>query len=315
MSKFGIDVSQHQGIIDWNKVKSQINFAILRLGWIGNHDNHTIDLQFERNYNECKRLKIPIGIYIYNYCVSSQNIENSIKWIEKQLKGKTFEMPIFIDMEDSSLSNLGKSRLTNIATTFCEEIKKLGFNAGVYANKYWYDTYLNKLELYNKYTLWIAHYTNAIDKYQGEFDMWQNLSNGKINGITGNVDTNYLYSDIIKNNTNEKKLSNEEVAKLVIDGKYGNDEERKKKLENDGYNYIEVQAIVNKLINQKTEYYKKCESQYKSLVDALKSINIDSSLTNRKKIAKANGILNYTGTSSQNIKLLNLLKEGKLKVG
>lgn len=62
---FGIDVSRHQSVIDWNKVKGSIGFAILQLGWIGNKNNHTLDVQFERNYSECKRLGIPVR----NICV------------------------------------------------------------------------------------------------------------------------------------------------------------------------------------------------------------------------------------------------------
>jgi len=59
-------------------------------------------------------------------------------------------------------------------------------------------------------------------------------------------------------------------------------------------------------------YYKKCSASQKSIVDALKSIGVDSSMTNRKKIAAANNISNYTGTAAQNEKMLNLLKQGKL---
>lgn len=250
MTKKGIDVSEYQGDIQWEKVKSQIDFAILRLGWIGNYDNHTIDKKFERNYNECKRLNIPIGIYVYNYCVSSQNIEIAMTWIEKQIKGKKFELPIFIDMEDNSLTNLGKDRLTNIAITFCEEIKKQGFSSGVYANRNWFDNYLYKNKLYNKYILWIAHYTKAVEKYKGEYDLWQNSSKGKINGIFGNVDTDFCYYDFLKNvetvdKNVDKSKSTEELAIDVINGRYGNGVERKQKL---GTLYKEVQTKVNMIL-------------------------------------------------------------------
>lgn len=319
MSKYGIDVSRYQSIINWDKVKPQIDFAIIQIGWIGNHDNHTVDLQFERNYKECKRLGIPIGAYIYNYAVSSQNVELAMSWIKKQLSGKTFEMPIYIDMEDNTLINLGKDRLTKLSLTFCKEIENLGFLAGVYANRNWFDNYLNKLEIKNKYNTWIAHYTNAVDKYKGEYDMWQASSKGKINGIYGNVDINYLYKIYNSNqsqNTNLQK-TNEEIANEVIEGKWNNGEQRKILLSNAGYNYNEVQSIVNKIMKEKNNinYYKKCDSSFTSLVDALKSIGVDSSFQNRKKIAIANGITNYKGYSYQNINLLNLLKSGALKVG
>ena len=75
---FGIDVSEHNGTINWDKVK--VDFAILRLGWIGNTNNHTLDKQFEKNYKECKRLKIPVGVYVYNYCNSEKTVKSGANW-------------------------------------------------------------------------------------------------------------------------------------------------------------------------------------------------------------------------------------------
>ena len=85
---FGIDVSQHQGEINWDKVKSQIDFAILRLGWIGNKENHTLDTQFERNYSECKRLGIPVGVYVYCYSNCEETAKSGANWVIEKLKGK-----------------------------------------------------------------------------------------------------------------------------------------------------------------------------------------------------------------------------------
>ena len=97
---FGIDVSKYQANINWEKVKSQIDFAILKLGWIGNKDNHTLDPYFERNYNECKRLGIPIGIYVFNYCESETSAISGASWVIQKLKDKSIELPIYLDMED-----------------------------------------------------------------------------------------------------------------------------------------------------------------------------------------------------------------------
>ena len=105
MSKFGIDVSEHQGTINWDSVKSQISFAILRLGWIGNKNNHTIDKQFERNYSECKRLGIPVGVYLYNYCNCEDTAKAGANWALQHLQGKALELPVYIDMEDNEFLN------------------------------------------------------------------------------------------------------------------------------------------------------------------------------------------------------------------
>lgn len=190
--KAGIDVSKHQGKIDWEKVKDQIDFAIIRLGWVGNKENHTLDEQFERNYSECKRLGIPVGIYIYNYCNSVDTAKSAANWTIKKLKGKTLELPVFIDMEDSSIAGIGKEKLSNICIEFNDIIAKAGYEPGIYANRNWFDNYLNK-DLRIKYTCWIAHYTSTNQNYDEEFSIWQYTSKGMINGISGNVDLNIIY--------------------------------------------------------------------------------------------------------------------------
>lgn len=196
MSKFGIDVSQHQGVIDWNVVKGNIDFAILRLGWIGNKKNHTLDTQFERNYSECIRLGIPVGVYVYCYSSSEAAAKSGAKWAIQKLNGKKLQLPVYIDMEDNSIAGVGKEALTNICIAFNGVIEAAGLWAGVYANANWFNNYLIKDTIKRKYTTWIAHYTSGNSKYAGEYDIWQNSSSGKVNGINGNVDTNYMYRDL-----------------------------------------------------------------------------------------------------------------------
>ena len=192
--KAGIDVSQHQEKIDWEKVKNVgVDFAILRLGWIGNKDNHTIDTYFERNYNECKRLNIPIGVYVYCYSNSVKNVKEGADWTVKKLKGKSLELPVFIDMEDNSITKTGKKELSKMCVEYNSIIEKAGFKPGIYANKYWFDTYLEK-DLRTKYTCWIAHYTSSSSvNYEDTFTIWQYSSVGKVNGIDGNADLNIMY--------------------------------------------------------------------------------------------------------------------------
>ena len=258
---FGIDVSQHQGEINWDKVKSQIDFAILRLGWIGNKENHTLDTQFERNYSECKRLGIPIGVYVYCYSNCEETAKSGANWAIEKLKGKSLELPVYIDMEDNSIANQGKDILTNICITFNSIIETNGRWAGVYANKNWYDNFLNKDEIKRRYTTWIATYVDAVDKYKGEYDIWQNSSKGRIDGITGYVDTNYMYRDLItevKGTTKKEEVqtptkSVNELVDEVIAGLWGDGEDRKNRLRNAGYNYETIQSAVNsKLSKPKT---------------------------------------------------------------
>lgn len=297
MAKFGIDVSHHNGKIDWNKVKSQIDFAILKLGNIGDGNKFWIDSTFETNYNECKRLNIPIGVYVYSYTNQISNIEECAKQTLKYLDNRKLQLPVYIDMEDKEISVEGKARLTEMVFKYNEIIEKGGYWAGVYANRNWFDNYLDKNKIKARFTTWIATYVNAVDKYKGEYDIWQNSEKGKISGIVGNVDTNYMYRDLMSEIGNTKatgttqktmsivdlayevlagkhgigearkkslgslyndvqakvneilknRKSVKEIAKEVKDGKWGNGETRKKKLEQAGYNYQEIQDIVNKL--------------------------------------------------------------------
>lgn len=254
---FGIDVSEHNETINWETVKNNIDFAILRLGWIGNKNNHTLDKQFEKNYSECKRLKIPIGIYVYCYCNSEETAKQGGNWAVEKLKGKNLELPVYIDMEDNSIANCGKDKLTNICASFNNTIENAGYWAGVYANENWFNNYLNKENIKKRYTTWIASYKSGTDCYKGEYDIWQNSSNAQINGIRGKVDTNFMYRDLIseignKNNIIEKK-SNIQIAKEVINGKWDVYPKRKELLEKAGYNYNEVQAKVNELMGYKNK--------------------------------------------------------------
>ena len=253
MSKFGIDVSKHQSKIDWEKAKDKIEFAIIKLGNIFQNDTNNVDEQFERNYSECKRLGIPVGVYVYNYAKTTDKVQAGANFVVEKLKGKTLELPVYIDMEDSRIAPLGKERLTQICIEFNNIIEKAGYWAGVYANRNWYDNYLNKEEIKKRYTTWIATYTSGTDKYKGEYDIWQNSSTGKIDGINGNVDTNYMHRDLIseiKGNTTQTTKSIVDLANEVIAGKYGDGEERKKAL---GSLYDEVQAKVNEIKKVKKE--------------------------------------------------------------
>lgn len=293
---FGIDVSQHQGEINWDKVKSQIDFAILRLGWIGNKENHTLDTQFEKNYSECKRLGIPVGVYVYCYSNCEETAKSGANWVIEKLKGKSLELPVYIDMEDNSIANQGKDILTNICITFNSIIETNGRWTGVYANKNWYDNFLNKDEIKIRYTTWIATYVDAVDKYKGEYDIWQNSSKGRIDGITGYVDTNYMYRDLItevKGTTKKEEVqtptkSVNELVDEVIAGLWGDGEDRKNRLRNAGYNYETIQSAVNsKLSRPKTTTVIYTVKKG----DTLSKIASQYGIT-YQKIARDNGIAN-----------------------
>lgn len=210
--KKGIDVSNHQGVIDWNKVKNGIDFAIIRLGY-GDNIERQDDNQFINNVNGCINNGIPFGVYIYSYAKNldgSESIQSEIEHCKRML-GKTSKKPfcVYIDMEDDSTKHLQKLMLTNFALEFCKQITSLGYKAGVYANENWFKNYLNCSTIASYgYSIWCAKYSESNPNITSNYDIWQYSSNGKINGISGNVDMNYLYNDSLISQQQETKKMN-----------------------------------------------------------------------------------------------------------
>lgn len=245
--KKGIDISEHNGSIDFTKVKnSGIEFVILRIGWIGNKENHTLDKNFEEFYKNAKACGLKVGFYVYSYVENETAMLSAINWIKNQISGKIHEYPIFLDVEDAQISGLSKEVQTNLCKYFCDNFE----NSGVYANLDWFKNKLNVSELTN-YKIWLAQWTSA-SMHSADFkvDLWQYSSKGKIDGINSNVDMNYCLN--CENNEGGSETTGQmcltEVARAVIRGEFGNGEERKTRLTNAGYNYIEVQAKVNDLL-------------------------------------------------------------------
>lgn len=261
---FGIDVSKWQGNIDWVKVKPQIDFAILKLGNIGDNNKFWLDEKFERNYTQCRTLNIPIGVYVYCYTNEITNIDDCARAVVNYLQDKKLNLPVYIDMEDKEIAVEGKAKLTQLVITFNTIIEQAGLWAGVYANLNWFTNYLNKDEIKRRYTTWVAHYGVNKDKYKGQFDMLQYSSSGKINGIDGNVDVNEMYRDLIKemNGSSTTPVAPtpapaptktvDELAQEVINGQWGNGQDRINKLTQAGYNYNDVQARVNAILGANT---------------------------------------------------------------
>jgi GH25 family lysozyme M1 (1,4-beta-N-acetylmuramidase) len=191
----GIDISEHNENVDWAKVAKKVDFAILRICWVGNNSNQ-MDIMFEKNYKEAKEAGIKLGAYVYMYSKSTNAAEKGAEWLLQQIKGKSFDLPIYCDMEDPSLQGYSAEALTAITNAFNKKVKSVGYDVGVYANLSWFNNKLNKSV--RSYHTWIAHYTSGTNKYKGEYEMWQNSSTGKVDGVKGNVDTNYLYEDIFK---------------------------------------------------------------------------------------------------------------------
>lgn len=257
----GIDVSKYQGNIQWDKVKPNIDFAILRCGF-GSDIAKQDDVCFERNLAECERLNIPFAVYLYSYATTEQKIDSEISHTLRLL-GSHKPFCVYIDMEDNSTTKLGKAKLTAFAKRFCEGIKAKGFKVGVYANENWCKNYLDVAELHKSgYSIWCAKYSENQPNIAAAYDIWQHSSKGIVGGIVGNVDMNYMYNDIrnVTESTPIKKTVSE-LAQEVLVGMWGNGQERKAKLTQAGYDYNAVQKEVNKLATKTTAPAKKSNEE------------------------------------------------------
>ena len=248
----GIDVSGYQGNIDWKKVKNDgVKFAIIKLGTIYDEDENSIESTFEKNYNECIKNNIPVGVYVYNYCNSIEALKKGANWVLEVLNKRILNLPVYLDMEDKTIVSEGKAALTNQCNEFAKILTNAGYKVGVYANLNWFENYLEAKKFNSNISVWVAQYYKECE-YEGKYDIWQYSSSGKVDGISGNVDMNYLYNEnIIKNTDNNgpEDKTIDELAQEVIDGKWGNGEDRRKRLEEAGYDYDKVQDKVNSILS------------------------------------------------------------------
>lgn len=217
MSKKGIDVSEFQGKIDWEKVKNDgIEFAILRCGYGMDFSNQD-DVEYERNANECERLGIPYGVYLMSYANTVEKARSEAKHVLRLIEGRKISLGVWHDIEDNGTSGaINKETLTNIINTFCNTIKNAGYKVGVYANLNWLENKIEKT-IKDNYDIWVAQYYSKCE-YEGKYIMWQHTSSGKVNGISTNVDMNILYKDlpVINNNdNNNSKTNNSEIVKSL----------------------------------------------------------------------------------------------------
>lgn len=199
MTVYGIDVSKHQGNIDWNKVKAsgKANFAILRAGI-----ENSKDVRFEEYYQGAKKNNIPVGAYWYSKAVTTAQAVQEAEDFLNAVKGKQFEYPLYFDIEESKQFALGKTKCSEIAKAFLDTLEKAGYYAGIYASKSHLEDYLTE-EVRKRYAVWVAHYGVSQTTYSGQFGMWQYSDKGTVSGIPDNqVDFDACYKDyptVIKN--------------------------------------------------------------------------------------------------------------------
>ena len=196
----GIDVSKWNGNIDWNAVKnSGINYVIIRCGYRGYTTGSLIeDPKFTANIKGAIAAGLKVGIYFFTQAIDEREAVEEASMVLSQIKNYKISYPVFLDVESSGApggggraDSIDKATRTAVCKAFCETIKNAGYNAGIYANKHWWETKINASEL-SAYKVWLAQYASA-PTYTGRYDLWQYRSTGRVSGISTDVDMNLSY--------------------------------------------------------------------------------------------------------------------------
>ena len=227
----GIDVSVWNGSINWSQAKKEIDFAILRAGY--GRETSQKDQKFDANYGGCKANKIPIGAYWYNYAKTPADAKKEVEACIKVLKGKTFDYPIWYDIEEPSVLSTGKENVSAIAKVFCEALKEAGYKVGIYSS---YSGLKNSFtdEVKNMYDVWVAHVGNggaplSETGYPGHKEIWQYSWKGNIAGISGDVDEDWCYVDYLKKK--EESVKEEKIEEKKSESKKEEKEKTEKTID------------------------------------------------------------------------------------
>jgi GH25 family lysozyme M1 (1,4-beta-N-acetylmuramidase) len=192
MAVAGIDVSQYQGNIDFNKVKAAgKKFVLIRAGY-GRY-LHQKDPYFEQNYNKAKAAGLDVGAYWYSYATTPDEARQEAEVCVSILGNKQFEFPIYFDQEEKKTLDTGKANCSAIIRAFCEVLEKAGYWVGLYTSRSVLSTHIED-DIKTRYALWVAEWGSKLN-YSGAVGIWQHLDKGSVDGITGNVDLDEAYID------------------------------------------------------------------------------------------------------------------------
>lgn len=263
---FGIDVSHHNGFIDWKKVRSSgVSFAILKCMYEA--QSHGIDEQFEANYRGCRENGIQTGVYIF---IATSSINDPVADAEallRHLKGRQLDYGIWLDYESDVLRAQGKEKIRELTQIYVDRFKAAGYKVGIYCNVDWYNNVIHPY-LKRDYYFWIARYPKADDglyhptsKLRPTMQScvaWQYSSKGHVPGITKHVDMDIDFNGNTKSLIGSETIKHktlEEIAQEVWDNKWGTSKTkptRRELLTRAGYDYKEIQRIVNEYKRQQT---------------------------------------------------------------
>lgn len=190
-----IDVSKHNTVADWKKVKeSGAEGVIIRAGY-GRHISQK-DPTFDTYYSGAKAAGLNVGAYWYSYADSPVDAKVEAAVFLEAIKGKQFDMPVYFDIEEEKHVAMGKTMCTAIAAAFCDVMEQAGYFCGIYSFDSFFGSNLEK-SVQQRYSCWVANISRE-PQFCTSYGMWQYSWAAKIGGVSGNVDISYRYKDFPK---------------------------------------------------------------------------------------------------------------------
>ena len=196
-----MDVSRHQGTIDWAKVKASGKIGGVMIRAMGNSgagkaSKPYLDPYFARNYAECTRVGLPVGVYGYFKATTKAQADKELAYFKKLLTGRSFELPVAVDIEDEVQKPLGKAALTDLTAHMLSTVESWGVYALLYTGLWFGSTflYMGGAEL-KPYDVWLAAYRTRKPAPGWPFGMWQYTSAARVPGVSTNVDMSHAYKD------------------------------------------------------------------------------------------------------------------------
>lgn len=186
----GIDVSNHNGQIDWETAAQYIDFAIIRCGYGSDIDSQD-DRRWLYNVSECERLGIPYGVYLYSYAYTEDGARSEAAHTIRLLQGHTPTLPVYYDLENkSTVGTQTNAQIVRQAEIYCGLLSEAGYKAGVYANHNWWTTRLTGSSL-SQSLKWLAAWNGTYAGLANSYGMWQFTDSGRVPGVSGQVDMDY----------------------------------------------------------------------------------------------------------------------------
>ncbi len=192
----GIDVSHHQGAVDWASVKAAgYDFAFLRIGYrgYGKAGNVCKDREFERNLTEARKAGVLVGVYFFAQAINEAEAQEEATAVLSWLDGRKLDLPIVYDPEsilddEARTDNVTGEQFTKNTARFCERVAEAGYEPMIYANMLW-EAYELDLEKLSDYPIWYADY-EALPQTPYAFAFWQYGNEGRVTGVSGDCDLN-----------------------------------------------------------------------------------------------------------------------------